>query len=72
MPGFMTGAEMTSSMRWSRWACSVERETAREACYSNTADTGAFLSKESPAYLGGILEMPTHGSMASGETSRRR
>jgi hypothetical protein len=28
-----------------------------EAVYSNTPDTGVFLDKKSPAYIGGILEM---------------
>ena len=36
----------------------LERDgDGREGRYSNTADTAVFLDKDSPAYIGGILEM---------------
>ena len=40
-----------------------------EARYRNTEDTGAFLDKASPTYIGGILEMSQRAAVsASGAT----
>ena len=50
----------------------LERDGAgAEGRYRNTPETRTFLDKRSPMYIGGILEMATHGFTASGAISPR-
>ena len=54
---FTSARSMISSTPSWRWSSSSATVTAARRRYRNTAETALFLDKNSPAYIGGILEM---------------